>query len=650
MIRPIAAALLVLVAPLATASGQSATTAAPPARAAVKHAASPARLAPFDVTEASVTDLQRAMSTGRVTSAQLVDAYLARIAAYDHAGPALNAMIRLNSGARAAAAALDAERAAGRVRGPLHGIPVILKDNCDTKDMPTTAGSLALANHQPREDAFVVRKLREAGAVILGKANMHELAAGVTSISSFGGQTRNPYDLSRCPGGSSGGTGAAVSASFGALGWRSDTCGSIRIPSAFGSLFGLRPTMGLYSRDGIVPLAMTQDVPGPLARTVTDLAIGLDATIGEDPNDAATRLGARERPHFVDSLRKDALRGARIGIFAPYFRNADADVADTIRAAARSLTALGAEVVEVNMAGFDDLIAGSSAIILETKFDLMDYFARPGGAPVNSLREIIDKGLYDKALELRHKMADTASARDTESHRKVLARQAVIRARIIALLDSLKLDAIAYPTSTRKPVLAGDPQLGGTCALSAQTGLPAITMPAGFTADGLPTGLELLGRPFSDARLVAYAYAFEQAGPRRRPPPAAPPLINGRAPQAMTFVAAAGGVTGRFMFEPLSSDLSYTVQLSPALQREVTAVVIRRTDGAGTRVIRRVLGPGMTQAGGWTRLLGFDLDAFHAGRVTMAVFTTKNAVPTAEIALKARPEGNKYDANHPIRK
>jgi len=592
--------------------------------------------APFEVAEASVTDLQRAMVGGRVTAAQLVDAYLARIAAYDHAGPAINAMIRLNPRARAQAAALDAERKAGRVRGPLHGIPVILKDNYDTKDMPTSAGSLALANHQPVEDAFVVRKLREAGAVILGKANMHELAAGVTNISSFGGQTRNPYDLSRCPGGSSGGTGAAIAATFGALGWGSDTCGSIRIPSAFGSLFGLRPTMGLFSRDGIVPLAMTQDVPGPLARTAMDLAIGLDATIGEDAKDPATRLAGRGRPHFVDSLRKDALRGARIGIFAPYFRNADADVADTIRAAARSLSALGAEVVEVNMPGFDDLIAGSSAIILETKFDLMDYFARPGGAPVTSLREIIDKGLYDKALELRHRMADTASARDTESHRKVLAKQAEVRTRIVALLDSLQLDAIAYPTSARKPVLAGDPQLGGTCALSAQTGLPAISMPAGFTGDGLPTGLELLGRPFSDARLVAYAYAFEQSGARRRPPPAAPPLVAGRAPQPVKFTAAIDGVEGQFMFEPMSSDLSYVVRVAPAARKHVTAVVIRRTDGAGTRVIRRVLGADMPQAGGWTRLLGLDLDAFHAGRVTMAVFTTQGVGPSAEVALKAR--------------
>lgn len=626
MIRHIAAALLLLAVLNAGATAQatkSATT-------------TPARVPPFDVTEASVTDLQRAMASGRVTAAHLVDAYLARIAAYDHAGPALNAMIRLNPRARTEAAALDVERRAGRVRGPLHGIPVILKDNYDTRDLPTSAGSMALANHQPTQDAFVVRKLREAGAVILGKANMHELAAGVTNISSFGGQTRNPYDLARCPGGSSGGTGVAVAASFGALGWGSDTCGSIRIPSAFGSLFGLRPTMGLFSRDGIVPLAMTQDVPGPLARTVMDLAIGLDATIGEDPNDAATQLGGRGRPRFVDSLRTDALRGARIGIFAPYFRNADADVADTIRAAARSLKALGAEVVEVEMPGFDDLIAGSSAIILETKFDLMDYFARPGGAPVKSLREILDKGLYDKALELRHRMADTASARDTESHRKVLAKQAKVRERLIALLDSLKLDAVAYPTSTRKPVLAGDPQLGGTCALAAQTGLPAISMPAGFTADGLPTGLELLGRPFSDARLVAYAYAFEQAGARRRPPPAAPPLLNGQAPPPVRFAASAAGADGRFIFEPLSSDLSFTLQLSPALQRDVVAIVLRRKDEAGTRVIRRLLGPGMPAAGGWTRLLGLDLEAFHAGRITMAVFTTKSVVPAAEVALKAR--------------
>jgi Asp-tRNA(Asn)/Glu-tRNA(Gln) amidotransferase A subunit family amidase len=593
--------------------------------------------APFEVAEASVTDLQQAQRAGRVTAVRLVELYLARIAAYDHAGPAINAMIRLNPEARRDAAALDAERAAGRVRGPLHGIPVILKDNYDTRGLETSGGSLALATHRPASDAFVVRKLREAGAVIVGKANMHELAAGVTNISSFGGQTRNPYDLSRCPGGSSGGTGAAIAASFGALGWGSDTCGSIRIPSAFGALFGLRPTMGLFSRDGIIPLALTQDVPGPLARTVTDLAIGLDATVGEDPNDPVTRLGAQERPRFVEALRADALRGARIGVFAPYFRNADTDVADTIRASLKAMRALGAEIVEVDLADFDALIAGSSAIILETKFDLRDYLARPGGAPVASLREIIDRGLYDKALELRHRSADTASARDSESHRRVIAKQGLVRARITALLDSLRLDALAYPTSTRKPVLAGDPQLGGTCALSAQTGLPAISMPAGFTADGLPTGVELLGRAFSDARLIAMAFAFEQAGPRRRPPPAAPPLKNGQPPARSEVTVRQLGVEARIIFEPLSSDLTYTLQVAPNRQRAITAVVLRRTDASGTRVIRRLAGPDMPATGGWTRLLGLDRAALRTGGVTLAIFTTDGgATPAVEVPLRLR--------------
>ena len=592
----------------------------------------------IDVVEASITDLQRAMSDGRATSVELVDAYLARIAAYDHAGPAINAMIRLNPRAREDAAALDAERKAGRVRGPLHGIPIVLKDNYDTRDLVTSAGSLALATHRPRADAFVVGKLREAGAVILGKTNMHELAAGITSVSSLGGQTRNPYDLSRCPGGSSGGTGAAIAASFAAVGWGSDTCGSIRIPSAFGSLFGLRPTQGLFSRSGIVPLSHTQDTPGPLARTVTDLAIGLDATVGADSSDPATKASAgKPAPAFRDSLRRDALRGARIGIFAPYFRNADGDVADTIRAAARSMRALGAEVIEVNMPDFDTLIGGSSAILLESKFDLMDYLARPGGAPVRSLREIIDKGLYDLALEDRHKTADTVSTRDGESHQKVLAKQALVRQRIIALLDSLKLDAIAYPTMVRKPVLAGDPQLGSTCALSAHTGLPAISMPAGFTADGLPAGLELLGRPFSDARLVAFAFAFEQGFPRRRPPTSTPALVNGRAPKSVTFSAstglAASAIRGRFTFDPTTSQLAYAVLAAPAMASTIQAAVIRRSDATGARVIRRVLGPAMTSGSGQVRLAGLDLGAFRAGRMSLAVFTSDGAQPAAELPI-----------------
>ena len=641
---------------LLVASLVAAPAAAFPASLVAQSAAPPNLVqrpaSPFEVTEATITDLQTAMAQGRVTSVQLVDAYLARIKAYDHAGPMLNTMIRLNPQAAADAARLDAERAQGRVRGPLHGVPIILKDNFDTQGLATSAGSIALASHVPRTDAFVVRKLREAGAVILGKSNLHELASGITTISSLGGQTLNPYNPDRCPGGSSGGTGAAIAASFAAIGWGSDTCGSIRIPSAYASLFGLRPTQGLFSRDGIVPLSHTQDVPGPLARTVTDLAIGLDATVGPDPADPATAvMEGRPLPQFVAALDPTALRGARIGIFRPYFRGGDADVKDTVEAAVRSMAAQGAEIVEVTMPDFDQVIAGSRAILLETRFDLADYFARPGGAPVHSLTEIIEKGLFDRQLEARHRSADTAQARDSEGHRAMLARQAQLRERIIQLMDSLHLDALAYPTIADRPALVGAPQLASSCALAAQAGVPAIAMPAGFTNDGLPTGLELMGRPFSDARLVGFAYAFEQAGPRRRPPPTAPPLVNGRPPVNVGFNVSAGppatATAVGFTFNPATSELSYSARPMGVDHAKVTAVVIRRVDvardaaGRATgpaangqrRVIARLLGPEMISASGKLRLLGEDLEAYRAGALTVALFTESGADPVAEVPI-----------------
>lgn len=607
---------------------------------------------PFEVTEASITDLQRAMAEGRVTSVQLVEAYLARIQAYDHAGPTLNTMIRLNPQARADAAAMDAERAQGRVRGPLHGIPIILKDNYDTKGLATSAGSIALASHVPAADAFVVAKLREAGAVIIGKSNLHELASGITTISSLGGQTLNPYDPDRCPGGSSGGTGAAIASSFGAIGWGTDTCGSIRIPSAFASLYGLRPTQGLFSRDGIVPLSLTQDVPGPLARSVTDLAIGLDATVGMDPHDPATRImDGRPMPRFVDALDPGALRGARIGIFRPYFRGGERDVKDTVRAAVLAMRDLGADVVDVDMPDFDGVIDNTRAIAIDTKFDLADYLRRPGTEPVASLDEIIAKGLFDESLEARHKSVDTVAMRNSEARRTILARQAALRARIIALMDSLNLDALAYPTIAERPVLVGAAQTTSSCALAAQAGLPAISMPAGFTSDGLPTGLELLGRPLTDSRLVAFAYAFERAGERRRPPPTAPPLINGRAPANVGFSVTAGpqnsGTTVGFTFYPASSELAWSARPTGMDNGKVTAVVIRRVDvvrdasGRATgpapngqkRVIARLLGPEMVSAAGRIRLLGQELEAYRAGALTVALFTEDGVDPLAEVPI-----------------
>src|SRR5215472_13120365 len=258
----------------------------------------------FEVAEVSIADEQKAMTEGRVSSKDLVEAYLKRIDAFDHRGPRLNALITLNPNGLREAEALDRERAAKGPRGPLHGIPVIVKDNYSTADLQTTAGSLALLGFVPSSDAFQVRKLREAGAVIIGKSNLHELASGITTTGSAFGQTLNPYDPSRNPGGSSGGTAAAVAASFAAAGMGSDTCGSIRIPSASNNLVGLRPTKGLSSIDGIVPLSATQDVGGPLARSVADLAVMLDATIGEDPADPATHLPpGQARPKFLDALQ-----------------------------------------------------------------------------------------------------------------------------------------------------------------------------------------------------------------------------------------------------------------------------------------------------------------------------------------------------------
>ena len=610
---------------------------------------------PIDVYEASAADLQAAMTAGRTTAVALTKAYFARIAAYEQSGPMLNSIVRLNPRALRDAAALDAERAAGHVRGPLHGIPIILKDNYDTGDMPTSAGSLALANSQPAQDGFVVKRLRDAGAIVLAKANMHELAAGITNISSFGGQTRNPYDPTRCPGGSSGGTGAAIAASFAAIGWGSDTCGSIRIPSAYNSLVGLRPTQGLVSRRGIVPLSHTQDIGGPLARTVMDLAIALDVTVGPDAGDSVTRvLTERAAPAFVKALDRNALRGARIGIFTPYFVDTDPEIADSVRAVIAAMQAQGAVTIEVPWPAFDSLIANSSTSVNETKHDFIDYMKTIPNAPVHSLRDILDRGLYAKPQESRYVMADTVSGPDTEDHRIVLARQAVLRTRIEQLLDSLQLDALAYPTMRQKPVLIGENQPGATCGAAAQSGLPAISMQAGLSIDGLPIGIELLGKRFSDARLVSLAYAFEQAGARRRAPTTTPALVGGVAPLAHTTLvtATASGVSAAtsITVDPVRNELRW----SAIVRGPVSALVLRRKGAAiavgnplngkpatrialpdsAVRIVARLLGPGMARASGMIPLSYADRVAFEAGRLSVMLMTSSGAVVEKTVARR----------------
>jgi amidase len=621
--------------------------------AAVAQAARAVAPPPLEVAEASISDLQTALASGRTTSVQLVQQYFARIDAYDQAGPALNAIIRRNPKALAEAAALDAERKAGRVRGPMHGIPFILKDNYDTGDLPTTAGSVALANSQPARDGFITRQIRDAGGILLAKANMHELAAGITNISSLGGQTRNPYDPARCPGGSSGGTGAAIAASFAAVGWGSDTCGSIRIPSAFGALFGLRPTIGVASRTGIVPLSHTQDTGGPLARSVTDLAIALDVTVGYDPADAVTLAVKDKRPRFQEALRADALTGARIGVFLPYFRDTDGEIADSVRSAIAAMKGLGATVIDVPMAEFDTLIANTSVINQEMRSDIDAYLAGVPNAPVKTLREIIARGQFDRELEVRFRSADTFPVLENAAHRVTLARQAALRARMERLLDSLQLDAIAYPTIRQKPVFPGQVQPGSTCPLGAQSGLPSIAMPAGFTDDGLPASVELLGKSMSDVRLVAMAYAFEQGGPRRRAPSTTPALTAGRAPSpsmvAQRLSSGSAAVSTRITIDPVRNELRWTIT-SMGAASAVSAVVLRRIGGGmltgpassttgsapvlskiavpddASRVIARLMGPGMRTASGTLPLSYKDRLAFASGALRVTMTTAGGSV------------------------
>jgi amidase len=484
--------------------------------------------APFDVTEKTVPELATAMRTGATTSKRLVQAYLDRIEAFDHRGPAINAIISINPKALDEAEALDRERAARGPRGPLHGIPIVLKDNYNTAEMATTAASIALKGSMPGRDAFQVRKLLDAGVVIVAKSNLHEFARGITTISSLGGQTRNPYDPTRHPGGSSGGTGAAIAANFAAVGMGTDTCGSIRYPAAHNNLVGLRPTMGLSSRSGIVPLALSQDVGGPLGRSVTDVAIALDATVGADPADAVTARSAGRIPaSYVATLDVDSLRGARLGVFTPLFGTApeDQSVGSVVGAAVQRMEQRGAQTVEVAQPAVP-AEGDVSLIRFEFKFHLNEYLARTPRAPVHSLAEILEKGLFHPAVEEGFRRSNDVETLDSDEYRAIKAKQAQLRDALLRAMDDHRVVALVYPTSRRTAAKIGQPQAGGNCQASAATGLPAITVPAGFADDGMPVGVELLGRPFAESDLLRLAYAFEQATHYRRPPPLAPALAR----------------------------------------------------------------------------------------------------------------------------
>lgn len=604
---------------------------------------------PFDVLEKTIPELQAAMTGGGVTSRELVEQYLARIAAYDDRGPALNAMIAVNGRALDEAGALDRERIESGPRGPLHGIPLLVKDNFDVAGMPTTAGSIALAEWYPPDDAFQVARLRAAGAVIIGKANMHELAYGMTTVSSAGGQTRNPYDPFRNPGGSSGGTGAAVAANFAAAGLGTDTCGSIRMPSFHHALAGLRGTQGLTSRDGIVPLALTQDMGGPLAKTVTDLAIVLDATMGVDPADAATAATRGRVPDsYADFLEAGALDGARIGAVTWLLGDApeDAPVAAVIRGALAAMEQAGAEVVDVELPGIPDLLEGGSVVPAEFKFQLADYLRTPG-TPVKSLREILDLGLYHAAVEERYRMSENARGLDDPDYLASLARREPLREAVTAFLDDERLDALAYPTLRRTAAPIGVPQHGNNCALSATSGLPAIVVPAGYAADGMPVGIELLGRAWDEGALIRLAYSYEQLTRHRRAPATTPGLLADHAavvetewtatPAALATTADTGVTArARFAWRPATRQLRYAVTVFGATGDDVLSAHLHRgaPGEVGPVVLVLPIG-GSTRASGTLTLTAAERDAFESGALYFDVHTREHRNGAARVQVDA---------------
>jgi amidase len=481
-----------------------------------------------DFSEASIEQLQAEMAAGRVTSRKLVDYFLARIEALDRNGPRLNSVIEINPDARRIADALDAERPR---RGPLHGIPILLKDNIDTADaMQTTAGSLALVGAKPREDAFIVQRLRAAGAVILGKTNLSEWANFRSSRSSSGwsargGQTRNAYVAERNPCGSSSGSGVAIAAGLAVAAVGTETDGSIVCPSAINGIVGIKPSLGMVSRSGIIPIAISQDTAGPMARTVSDASLLLATMMGTDPRDPA--MTGTALAFAAPAPNTATLRGARIGI-ARNLAGEHADVTALFNAAIAALKAAGAEIVDpANLEtpkGLDD--DELTVLLYEFKDGLNKYLATRPGVP-RSLAELIAFNERERAREMPHfaqelfLKAQDAPAEAAYLEARARAKLAAGPQGIDAALAKHRVDALVSPTlgpAWLTDHINGDQFVGGnTAQAAAVAGYPHVTVPMGFVR-GLPIGLSFIGGAGQDSKLVALAFAFEQATHSRKPP------------------------------------------------------------------------------------------------------------------------------------
>ncbi len=517
--------------------------------AASAHAAPRSVSSDFKLAEFSIPQLQRAMVEGKLTASSLTKAYLKRIERLDRDGPRVNSVIELNPDALEIAQELDRERRRGDVRGPMHGIPVLLKDNIDTGDkMQTTAGSLALEGTPAPRDAFLVKRLREAGAVILGKTNLSEWAnfrsnRSTSGWSGRGGLTRNPYVLDRNTSGSSSGSGAAVAANFCAVAVGTETDGSIISPSTYCGLVGMKPTVGLISRSGIIPISKSQDTAGPMTRTVEDAAILLGAMAGVDSADAVTQesIGKAEKD-YTRFLDKDGLRGARIGVVRQLFGNRNERVAEVIELAIGLMKAAGAEVIDkVEMPSLRQIGDSEQQVLLyEFKAGIAEYLATRGeGFKYKTLADLIRFNEENKDRELQYFGQETFLRSEKLGP---LTEKAYIEARekcvkltraegIDAVMDQHKLDALMAPSGApahRTDLIYGDRGTGGSSSAAAVAGYPNITVPAGFVM-GLPLGISFFGRAYSEPTLLRIAYGFEQVSRVRRAPEFIATVEEGRA-------------------------------------------------------------------------------------------------------------------------
>ena len=514
-------------------------------------AALPAQARTIDITNATIAEVEAAMRDGSVSSESLTQAYLKRVEAYDKAGPKINTVITLNPKALETARALDAERKAGKVRGPLHGIPILVKDNYNTYDLPTTGGSQTLLGSIPPSDAFMMKKLRDAGVVIIAKVNLHEFAysgGAPNGYSSLGGQTLNPHDLTRGPSGSSAGTGAGIAAAFAQFGLGTDTAGSIRNPSSANGIAGLKPTRGLLSRSGIIPLALSFDTGGPMARNVSDLAVSLGVMTGVDKTDPATAASAGHfETDYTKYLKSGSLKGARIGVMRDYMGQSPGTDFVMEQAIVR-LQQLGATVIDpVKLP--DYLLKGIGplhTLIIDAEFksQLADYLATLAPGFPRTLAEVVAKARDPHTAYTSPWKRDAMAKMDKEA--LALDDPAYLAARdqglasTTAVAESLfakyKLDAMVYPSVPRPASVIDEPRpapgAGGggasPAALASQTGFPDLIVPAGMTVEGLPVTISFMGRAWSEGKLLGYGYDFEQATHARVLPKYTPELPGDR--------------------------------------------------------------------------------------------------------------------------